>query len=291
MKVLSFGEILWDVYPDKKYIGGAPLNFSAHLSKMGEAVYMLSAVGKDELGTDALAQLDRWNICNRYVSVVSDKQTGACNVTLDEKMVPKYDLLQNVAYDYIDGSVGERFDVLYFGTLSLRAKHNQNSLKAILSSNNFKEIFVDVNIRPPFYSAQTVLLGIENATVLKISLEEMSIVADLIGMECTDYKQFAKKLCSKYPNLNCIIITLGDDGAYALDCKSGTEYSCGCDKVEVVSTVGAGDSFSAGFLHKYMQKCGIDDCLKFATKIAGFVVSHYDAVPDYDQNILKKFNQ
>ncbi len=280
MKVLSFGEILWDVYPDKKYIGGAPLNFAAHLAKMGEDVYMLSAVGKDELGIEAMSQFEKWKINTPYVSVIPHKQTGACNVILDENMVPQYDLLQNVAYDYIDGSVSERFDVLYFGTLSLRAEHNQNALKSILSSNEFKEIFVDVNIRPPFYSAKTVLFGIENATVLKISLEEMSIVADLIRIECTDYKQFAKSLCLAYSNLKCIIITLGGDGAYALDCKSGTEYCCGCDKLEVVSTVGAGDSFSAGFLHKYMQNCGIDDCLKFATKIAGFVVTHYDAVPD-----------
>ena len=123
MKILSFGEILWDVYPDKKYIGGAPLNFAAHSAKQGEEVYMLSAVGQDALGTDALSQLKSWGINCKYVAALADKPTGACNVTLDVNSVPKYDLLQNVAYDYVDGnSVNEDFDVLYFGTLALRGE-------------------------------------------------------------------------------------------------------------------------------------------------------------------------
>lgn len=284
MKILSFGEILWDVYPDKKYIGGAPLNFAAHSAKQGEEVYMLSAVGQDQLGTDALSQLKSWGINCKYVAALADKPTGACNVTLDANLVPKYDLLQNVAYDYIDGnSDNEDFDVLYFGTLALRGEHNQKALKTLIDNNNFSDIFVDVNIRPPFYSAQTVEFGVKSATILKVSLEELDTVAHLLEIsDFADYKQFAQILAHTYKNLKCIIITLGGDGAYALDCGSGKDYSCGCADVKVVSTVGAGDSFSAAFLHKYLHKSTIDDCLAYASKIAGYVVSHFDAVPDYN---------
>lgn len=284
MKILSFGEILWDVYPDKKFIGGAPLNFAAHLAKQGEEAYMLSAVGCDNLGDGALLQLKNWGINCKYVACLDDKQTGACNVTLDDNSVPKYDLLQNVAYDYIGGNrLDEVFDVLYFGTLALRSEHNRGSVKSVLEQNSFGHVFVDVNIRSPFYTAQTVRFAVSNATILKISLEELDTVAQLLNI--TDYAhntQFAKMLAKAYPALKCVIVTLGGDGAYALDCTTGKDYSCGCANVKVASTVGAGDSFSAAFLHKYLHNHSLEECLSYASQIAGIVVSHYEAVPDYD---------
>jgi len=283
MKILSFGEILWDVYPDSKYIGGAPLNFAAHLSKQGFEVYMLSALGNDELGRDALNQLKKWNISSDLVAVSSTHKTGMCQVTLNENSVPSYKLLDDVAYDYIPcDMVQDYFDVLYFGTLALRSKNNYNSLKQLVSRNTFKEIFVDVNIREPFYSKETVSFAVENATIIKISLEEMQIVSELIfGHKTVSYVEFSEKLSKKHSNLKCIIITLGEKGAYALDCVTSLEYFCDSEKVEVKSTVGAGDSFSAAFLNKYLIGQNLDKCLKYASVIAGFVVSHYDAVPDY----------
>ncbi|MBQ7896983.1 MAG: carbohydrate kinase [Clostridia bacterium] len=281
MKILSFGEILWDVYPDESYIGGAPLNFAAHLKKHGEEVYMLSALGEDSLGERARHVLEEWGINVEYVSVLKDKETGKCLVTLDENSLPSYNLLYDVAYDFIDsGVVTENFDVLYFGTLALRSVGNLNSIKALLEKGVFGEVFVDVNIRPPFYSKESVELAINNATILKVSLEELYEVASLLDMkESEDYKAFAKELKKKNPRLKCIIITLGADGAYALE---HGEYYCPAEKACVVSTVGAGDSFSASFLHKYLKGNNVKDCLKYASRVAGFVVSHSAAVPDYN---------
>ena len=147
MKVLSFGEVLWDIYPDKKYIGGAPFNFAAHLAKHGEEIYMLSCLGKDSLGEEALLYLKEFGILTDFLSWSSVKQTGQCLVTLDENAIPSYDLKRDVAYDYIDcKNVKGDFDVLYFGTLALRSNHNLESLRKLIKSKNFKEIFVDVNI-------------------------------------------------------------------------------------------------------------------------------------------------
>ncbi len=286
MKVLSFGEILWDIYPDKKYIGGAPLNFSAHLAKHGEEVYMFSAVGQDDLGREAKIQLEKWGVSTKYVSNLNNKQTGKCLVTLDDKCIPAYNLLQDVAYDDITcKEISDDFDILYFGTLALRSDCNYNSLNTLIRNNQFEEIFVDVNIRPPFYSKETVKFSIENATILKISVEELHTVSGLLGIsKLLDYKVFANKLSSLYKNLKYIIITLGDEGAYAFDCINNTEYSCRCTEIEVKSTVGAGDSFSAAFLYKYLHKADINSCLEYAVKIAGYVVSEYEAVPNYNIN-------
>lgn len=283
MKVLSFGEILWDVYPDKKYLGGASLNFGAHLAKHGEDVYMLSALGRDILGEEAGKQVTAWGMKDAFVSVLDAFETGKCLVTLDENAVPSYNLLEDVAYDHICcENVPDNFHVLYFGTLALRGEYNRRALEGLLTSHTFKEIFVDVNIRAPFYSADTVRFATENATVLKVSLEELATVSKLLGMAQTeDYPLFAKSIADSFDNLKLIIITLGADGAYAYDCVAKTAYFSASDKVKVVSTVGAGDSFSAAFLHTYMQGLDIPTCLKYANKVACKVVSEMDAVPNY----------
>lgn len=283
MKVLSFGEILWDVYPDKKYLGGASLNFGAHLAKHSEDVFMLSAVERDTLGAQAVEQVKAWGMKDAYIAVLDTKETGKCLVTLDENAVPSYDLLEEVAYDYINcDGVTDDFDVLYFGTLALRGAYNRRTLGTLLSSHTFKEILADVNIRAPFYSAETVRFAMENATVLKVSLEELATVSELLGIAQTeDYPAFAKALADNFDNLKLIIITLGADGAYAYDCAKQTGFFSASQKVKVASTVGAGDSFSAAFLHKYMQGVDIPTCLEYANKVACKVVSNMDAVPEY----------
>ena len=286
MKVLSFGEVLWDIYPDKKYIGGAPLNFSAHLAKHGEEIYMLSCLGKDGLGEEALLYLKEFGILTDFLSWSSVKQTGQCLVTLDENAIPSYDLKRDVAYDYIDcKNVKGDFDVLYFGTLALRSNHNLESLSKLIKSQNFKEIFVDVNIRAPFYSYDSLNFCMNNATILKISVEELLTVAKLLSINAKNgYKDFAEQIRERYSNINIIVVTLGADGAYCYDCKQDKAYSCESQKVEEASTVGAGDSFSAAFLYQYSRKKDIQFSLDYASKIAGYVVSKYEAVPDYNIN-------
>lgn len=279
MKLLSFGEILWDLYPNEKYIGGAPFNFAAHFAKHQEQVYMLSCLGMDELGDEAIVRLKELGVSTDYVSRSAVKQTGRCLVTLDKNAVPSYDLISDVAYDHIPcDHIKEEFDALYFGTLALRRKENLAALAGLLKEKSFREIFVDVNIRPPFYCEQTVTFAIGHATLLKISDEELPIIAELLSIK--NDKAFAKTLKQKYPNLKIILITCGSKGSYCYD--GNREYFCQAQKVRVASTVGAGDSFSASFLYQFTQKKDLQFCLEYATKVAGYVVSQYEAVPDFE---------
>ena len=284
MKALSFGEILWDVYPDQKCLGGAPLNFAAHFAKQGGKPYMLSALGDDELGKAALEKLFDWNVNPKYISVLKDRSTGRCLVTLDKQSVPRYHICQDVAYDYIPFKrVSESFDLLYFGTLALRSDENFAVLKRLIRENHFPEVLVDVNVRAPFYSKAAVQFSVESATVLKISTEELPIIAELLGIShLKDYADFSKELVELNNHLKCIVITRGADGAYAVECKTGKEYHCPAVENNVVSTVGAGDSFSAAFIYWFLRQKDISYCLHYATQVAGYVVSQYDAVPDYN---------
>lgn len=297
MNILSFGEVLWDVYPEgpenkgeNAFIGGAPLNFAAHLALHGERACMLSAIGADELGKCSLRKLSELGVDASYVAVLADKPTGRCMVTLDEARVPKYELLTDVAYDHIDTDrIDEDFDVLYFGTLALRSRENMSSLERLVKRRAFGEIFVDVNIRAPFFSDESIAFAVGNATILKVSEEELDTVADALGIACEkgNVGEFARSVSSRFRGLGCVIVTRGGDGAYALDTASGLEYYCEGEKLEVVSTVGAGDSFSAAFLHMYLRREPMDLCLKYASAVAGYVVSHYEAIPRYDVSRLK----
>jgi len=288
MKLLSFGEILWDIYPDKKYIGGAPFNVAAHFSKLGGNSYMLSAVGSDELGNETQKKLREFNINTDFVTVYK-KPTGRCLVTLNEQQIPSYNLMEDVAWDYIKCDKETKdFNIFYFGTLALRSENNYLLLERLLNTQPFEDIFVDVNIRPPFYSEESILFALEKSTLLKISTEELPVIREALNLlNLTDHNQFAKKLSALYPKLKCLILTDGANGSYAFDYTSKKNYYCPALQTTPISTVGAGDSFSAGFLYQYLNKKSLPFCLEYATKIAGFVVAHLEAIPDYDVEIFK----
>lgn len=281
MNLLSFGEIVWDVYSDKKCLGGAPLNFAAHFSKLGGSAYILSAIGNDEFKSETLNQIKRFGVSDEYLSVLNNHPTGVCNVILNEKAIPQYDLKKNVAYDYIScDNLSNDFDVLYFGSMALRSKFNQNSISKLLQEKKFKEIFVDVNIRPPFYSKQTVEFCFSNATILKVSDEELSVVNCCLSISETDTEKIVKEIFKRFSQLRLIIITKGLKGSVCYNTANDKFYYCSAKKTKVVSTVGAGDSFSAAFMFKYLSGKDINSCLEFAANLSSYVCSKTEAVPE-----------
>ncbi len=281
MRVLSFGEVLWDVFSDSEYLGGAPLNFAAHFKKCGGESWIVTAVGNDNLGKKTIFEIEKLGVNTEYISI-TEAETGKCLVTLDSKQIPSYKLLNHIAYDFIQKpSIPKNFfDVLYFGTLALRNENNTTVLGQMLQENSFVDIFVDMNIRAPYYSTDVIRFAFENATIIKISDEELPIVMDDPGGKIHSIKKCMHMLSKEFDNLKIIIITRGDKGTIVYDCNKNY-YECDAQKVQVASTVGAGDSFSAAFLTKYIESKDITKALEFATKISGYVVSCIEAIPDY----------
>ncbi|MEE0945283.1 MAG: PfkB family carbohydrate kinase [Acutalibacteraceae bacterium] len=288
MKALAFGEILWDIYSHKSVIGGAPFNFAAHFVKNGGEAYLLSSVGNDSLKCDTLKEIENKGVKTDYV-VTNEKETGKCLVSLDENSVPTYNLLNDVAYDYIDISdvLKKKFDILYFGTLSLRGEWNFSQIKKLVSRGNFEEIFVDLNIRQPFSTEKAVIFGVETATVLKISDEELDFVTNILFGKELDYQKAAEKLAEKYPRIKFVIITLGNKGSYVYDSCNKKGFRNYGKRVEAVSSVGAGDSFSATFMYSYMTTRDIVFSLEMATRVSAFVVTNTEAIPDYDPEYIR----
>lgn len=285
MKILSFGEIIWDVYPDKKCIGGAPLNFAAHACREGAEAYLLSSVGMDELGCEAIDLIKKFGISADYVAINPDFETGKCIVSLNEQGVPSFDVKSNVAYDYIPllNADREYFDVLAFGTLALRNDVSLKTLKTLLASENYGKIFCDINLRAPFYTKESVELCLENANILKLSDTELDYVLDtFFSIRYENLAQNLYLLCSKYPNIEEVTVTYGAGGAYAFSIVEDKICYAPAKQVDVVSTVGAGDSFGASYLVSRLKGKSIEQSLKRAAEVSAYVVSCKDAIPMED---------
>ena len=256
MKILSFGEIIWDVYPDRRALGGAPLNFAIHCAARGGEAFMASAVGKDMLGEEALAAMTKKGVSTKY-TLKNNRPTGRCDVTLDENKVPSYDLMRDTAYDFIEFTdndirsiAAEDFDAVCFGTLIQRTAVSRETLKKLIRNVSFDTVFCDVNLRKGNYDADSARFCLENATALKISLEEAPSLTKLglYSARHTDTPDvLATSIFDEYKKVEHILLTDGEKGAYSID-RGEKPIFCPAKKVKVVSTVGAGDSFGAAWL-------------------------------------------
>ena len=283
MKILSFGEIIWDVYSDKKCIGGAPLNFSAHVAKNGGESFLISCVGNDDLGVQAKQYLAKFGVNNDFV-YTCNKQTGVCKVELDDKGVPSYIIVDDVAYDYIPFDkklCDKKFDLFYFGTLALRGDNNKKVVEQILNTKCFDKVFCDLNLRAPFFDKQVVDFCLSNADIVKISDNEADFVChEVLGVEYTNPLDLTKGLSQGYKNLKMVLFTCGDKGAYLYDSTQDKMYFEDAKKVEVVSTVGAGDCFGATFVTELLKENDLQNCMQKASEKSAYVVSKQDAIPD-----------
>ncbi len=285
MKAIVFGEIIWDIYPDERVIGGAAFNFGAHLAHLGDEVYLLGAVGRDALGESALDEMRRHGVRTDRMQINSFP-TGACTVTLNEEKIPSYRVHANVAYDHVtltDGDIDAvralDADMLYFNTLCQRGEQSRAALRRLVESVPFAERFCDVNLRVDCFDVDSLDYCLSHATTVKVSDEEAHFIYDL-GLLTNTHLPFAEALVERYPNLRLVLYTLGKEGSLVYEAASGRTVSSGKPRpVQVVSTVGAGDCYGASFLHAYLMDGRIEPAVSLATERSRFVVSRQEAVP------------
>ena len=287
--ILAFGEIIWDVYENESCIGGAGLNFAAHCAKCGLNCFLISAIGQDELGRQAVNLIDSLNI-NRKLVEYSEKKTGQCLVRLNSEGIPQYQVLEDTAFDNItlkDSDISfikeNGINVLYFGTLIQRNIISRQALIRLCRECQFKEIVCDVNLRKDCYDEESVKFCLENATILKISKEEESLLREmeLYIPEKNSYIGIAEAICSKYSQIKYVILTLGGKGSFVYCAADKQHFMQDSTKVDVASTVGGGDSYIAAWISSYLKGKGVKKATKLASEVSGFVVSQTAAIPDY----------
>ena len=282
MKVIAIGEIIFDVFGEDAVIGGAPLNFCAHCAMLGGKSALVSAVGSDTYGIEAVEKLKEFGVQTDFVSVNS-LPTGRCLVTV-ENGHPQYDVIRPAAYDEITVDAEKinayEADVFAFGTLIQREEKSRKAVRDILENCRFKSVFCDVNLRKDCYDKESCRLCLENADILKISKEEEPLLNEFGFYESgKEPSEICRAICKVYPNIKLILFTMAEDGSYIYESKTDRGYEIPAEKAELVSGVGAGDSYSAAFLSEYFRSGSIEKAGKAGAKRSAYVVSHRESVP------------
>jgi len=271
----SFGETLWDIFGQDKVMGGAAFNVAAHLRKLGADVLLVSSVGDDIDGQEIMTILKKRNMPSKHIFITNQYPTGVVNVTLDHKGIPSYDIVYPSAWDFIEfeGEIPSGA-TLIFGTLALRNSVSKNTLMKI--KDKFGRRVFDINLRKPFYDEVVIINGLINCNILKINDEELVLLAQYMNVGENNVIEY---LFEKY-GITLIIQTLGSHGA-EIRTHDGRTFNAKPPQVQVVDTVGCGDSFLAGFLYFYDQNKDIQYALDKAVKLSSLVASKRGAVPDY----------
>ena len=290
MAVLCFGEILWDVFPDKEYIGGAPYNVAAHIHKLGGDSYMYSRLGDDRLGHNALAKVQGHGVGTEFIQIDKSHPTGTAMVTLDERAVPTFTITPDTAYDFIEATDDtikaindKQFDLFYFGTVAQKGEVSRASLYRILDNCSFKNVFFDINLRKPFYSKEIIQKSLSYATILKINDDELALIGQTF-FDCREEADIVQCLYKTYPQMATVLLTKGPNGAriYTRD----THYDMNYCVSKAVDTVGSGDAFSGGFIASYLKGNEIKEAGRIGNIMGDFVASQKGAIPDYDERKL-----
>lgn len=292
MKALLYGEILWDIIAGKSYIGGAPFNLAAHLSKMGINSTLISSVGKDTLGKKALNEAKKRGINSTFIKVHPDLPTGIVKVSLDGAGHPTYIINENVAWDNIildqdlmDDLGKNGWEVFCFGTLAQRTKENREILSQIIFQTHPHHIFYDLNLRQNYYEKEWIEKSLCQSSIIKLNDREALIVSELLFGEILKQENFIQRICQEY-DLSIVCITHGKNGSSIY--RDGKLEKVAGINGPVADTVGGGDSYSAGFLFSYLHGTSIYEAAEFAEMVGNFVVSQSGAVPKYPKWLEKE---
>jgi fructokinase len=279
--VVGLGEVLWDVFPDGPRFGGAPANFACHAAMLGAGAFMVSRVGKDELGDRAIAALRGHGVNADHVAAGPDFPTGFVRVELDAAGKPIFEITEGVAWDHIPwsdqlGNLAARADAVCFGTLCQRGETSRRTIRRFVEATRPECLRIfDVNLRQHHYNATVVLESLGLAGAVKLNDEELPVVSAICGLEGTE-REILEALRDRF-NLRLAALTRGPKGAKLLTRSANAD--CLGFPVEVKDTVGAGDAFTAAMAMGWLRGRNLDTIVRHACGVASFVCSQPGATP------------
>jgi fructokinase len=283
-RIISFGEVLWDIFPDGEKFGGAPANFACHAAILGAKVSMVTALGNDRRGQLAINTLEGYGIDTELIQISPNTPTGIVQIELDAFGKPEFTIQPNSAWETVvwNSNLAEcipNADAVYFGTLGQHQEPARSTIHEALDTaarSNVTRI-VDINLRAPFFNKDTITHSIMRANLLKLSDEELPHVCKAFNITPQNSPETCLQRIKSITGLEGIVMTCGAQGAILVS-ANGTVNQPGFP-TEVKDTVGAGDSFAAAFLMGWLQGQPDDQILHRACAVAATTCSHWGAVP------------
>ena len=291
-KVAALGEVLWDILPEGRRLGGAPANFACHVAQFGLDACLVSAVGDDEPGHAALSELGRRGL-DRYIAVVPNRPTGTVGVQLDAAGIPAYEIHRDVAWDFIPwtdalAELAAGVQAVCFGTLALRSPVSRQTLTRFLDAmprGGGRLRVLDVNLRPPLPSDDTVIDALARCNVLKLNDEELPRMAVAVGLPPDLPPEETARRLRADCGLRALILTCGARGSHVF--TPDAESHLATPHVDVADTVGAGDSFTAAFTAALLSGADVAKAHQLAVRTSAYVCTQHGATPALPADITQ----
>lgn len=284
--VVGLGEVLWDMLPEGRKIGGAPVNFAYHAGQFGIDTMAVSAIGNDKLGEDTIAEMNGKHLNHIFPSV--PYPTGSVQVSLDEKGVPAYDIKENVAWDNIPftneiESVARSCQAVCFGSLAQRNTVSRSTIRIFIEStpDGCIRIF-DINLRQNFYTSNVIRDSLELCNILKINDEEIMLVSRMFNYDSSNIENVCRTIMEDF-SLEMVILTCGTKGSYIFT-KDDVSFMP-TPKVNVADTVGAGDSFTGSFCAAILRGLPVAEAHKKAVEVSAYVCTQNGAMPEIPESM------
>lgn len=284
---VGLGELLWDLLPNSRQLGGAPANFAYMTSLLGDDGIVASRVGADNLGDEALRRLESLGVNTSFIQRDATYRTGIANVSVDAKGQPSFQIAQPVAWDYFEWtpawqSLAQKADAVCFGSLAQRSPQSRAATRSFLQAirPSAARVF-DVNLRQSFYSREILVDSAKSANIIKLNHEELPAVARLLGFPFQDEASAAQWLLSTF-RLRLVCVTLGAAGSLLVAERAMHEHPG--FPVQVADTVGAGDAFTAALVYHFLRGHALSAINEAANRMGSWVASQTGATPAPDES-------
>lgn len=287
--IVGLGELLWDVFPTHKKLGGAPANFAYISGLLGEDATVVSRIGQDALGSEVVSRLQGLGLDCSCVQQDAVHPTGTVNVELASDGQPRFDIIKDVAWDFLEWTpqlqqLALCANAVCFGSLAQRRLMSRETIQRFVDATRADAVRVfDVNLRQAFYSTDVLISSAQKATILKLNHEEVPIMMKLAGGPAVDELKSAQWLCRKF-DVKLVCITRGGSGSLLVNKDSHDEHPG--FRVAVADTVGAGDAFTATLVHHYLHGSDLPTTNEAANRIGAWVASKSGATPAPEPDVL-----
>jgi fructokinase len=289
--IVGLGELLWDMLPNGKQLGGAPANFAYHAQMLGNQGIIASRIGADDLGKEIIERLGRLKLKTEHIQSDEIRPTSTVAVEVNEKGQPHYIITEEVAWDCLEWtdpweSLAKQAKAVCFGSLAQRTAQTRITIRRFLRAMSPGAVRIfDVNLRQFFYTTEIIHDSLLLADIAKLNEQELPQVMRVLGLKSGNLKANVRLLLETY-GLKMVCLTRGHLGCMLANEKQTIENQG--FKVRVADAVGAGDAFTAALVHHFLKGTSLEKTAQAANRLGSYVVSQNGAMPQIDKNILNQ---
>ena len=289
--MVGLGEVLWDILPSGKVLGGAPANFAYMTNVLGDQGIVASRVGEDDLGREARKVMEGLGLNTSHVQSDTEHKTGTASVIIDRDGQPTFTITEFVAWDFLEWTPGwdelsARADVICFGSLAQRAPTSAAAIERFLQNAPESAVRIcDVNLRQSFYNLGLLKKSFGHAHILKLNEHELVEVSSLFNLGAGSDEKLAKRLLDEC-GLRLVCVTRGARGSLLVSAEQTVTHPG--FQVKVADSVGAGDAFTASLAHEYLRGRNLEEVSEAANRFASWVATQTGATPRISPTQLDK---